>query len=610
MVVTSTLVPFSTIPLRFKPSSLAPLYLQSQSQTEGRGRRGSSGIEPRKKSANNLQEVPDHGPNARRDSLRLSSMATSQSTCLGQPQEERCAITIQRNVRGTGRRKKFMTLQSAREDFEHHLQTLVAAAATALTQQQQHGGTERRSGPRAGSGGNLQSLSAAAVRLLETGRQDGLAKPPFDILRDMLSGIEDVARALTSLAANEEAAAGADAGEDGREGGLLCAAGMTESCGAAKEALDAIREAVGANIAEFGLSAASSPIGPRHSQSQPVGSGRAAAAAIASGRGGLLVSPEDSCATYPDRIAGQSPGEEGGRTGSGDKHHLRSVPLRTLDATSVAELLHLNGFGEHAPGFVTQGIDGVMLSDPNLCEADFAELGLGGGGEGGRESIARIVSLFRRCQQEGAVFTASGRSSQSSTKEIGQTSGDRGADGSNLDKRRQENQPGTEESKLGSRDESPWRRGSVLVDREDQRVLAQIPLDPSEAGRNGAANSGGNENGRRVSVKLNNGVVITVGGREEALVDDADDPLADDAEAGAADANVEGEVGMNGVEVGGGASLTNSHGRRTSIGLRAIPFYKEPSQPGEVSNSRTAEELPLPPGVAITASDATVNVFR
>lgn len=536
-----------------------------------------------------------------------SSVITSQSAYIGQQQEKRCAVTIQRNVRGTGRRRKFLRLQSAREDFEHHLQTLVSAAATALAQQQQlesmvgagNSGAAQSSGMRVGSGGRLQSVSTAAVRLLETGREDGLAKPPFGILRDMYSGIEDVAGALASLPAGEEAGAGVGADGGEREYGLpWCAASMIESCGATKEALDAIREAVGADIADLpSPSVFLSPMAPRHRQSQPVGSGRAAAAAIASGRGGLLVSPEDSSSTCREPVAGQSSGEGnearkgGGRRDSGEKRHLQPVPLRALDVNSVAQLLRTNGFEEHVPGFVAQGVDGVMLSDPDLCEADFAELGIGGGAEGAVDSRARIVSLFHRCQQEGAVSSTTGGSSQSLTGGVGQGSEDRCAGDPNLDKCLRENQPSTERSNPGSPEESSWRRGSVLVDRENQRVLAQISLDPSEMRRNGAASSAGNENGRRMSVKLNNGVVVTAGGREEGLVD-ADEILAVDVETEAAEA-----AAANVKEEDEAVAVTSGDGRRASIGLPAITLH-------------TAEDLPMPPGVTVTASDTTVNIFR
>ena len=533
-------------------------------------------------------------------------------------------------MRGTGRRKKFLTLQSAREDFEHHLQALVSVAANALAQQQQQQQQQQQNGD------SLQRVSAATVRLLETSREDGLAKPPFDILRDMYRGIDEVARALASLSAGEKAGEGAGrGGNGGGSSGPPCAAGMTESCGAAKEALDAIREAVGADIAsdlgerETVAGTALSSTDRRHHQSQPVGSGRAAAVAMSSGRGGMLVSPEESSAAYPERPApctDKDTGKGGGRTGSGgEKRHVHPVPLRTLDVKSVAELLRASGFEEHCPGFVAQGIDGVMLSDPNLCEADFAELGIGGGregeGEGGRDSRARMVSLFRQCQQKGVLFPAHNGGSPPHPVAVGagHWSGDRRSGDFSPDKRRREDPtPGStdESGSLRSPEETSWRRGSVLVDRENQRVLAQITLDePGEMGRSGAAASSGQKgNGRRrMSVKLNNGVVVTAGGggREEGLVDNADGPFVIDADAEAAAAEVEGEdEALTGTSGDGGASRAGPHGRRSSIGLRTIPLYKEPGRAGEGSDSHTVEDLPLPPGVAITTSDEAVNVFR
>eukprot|EP00903_Cladosiphon_okamuranus_P009257 g8833.t1 len=593
---------------------------KGQSHSEGRGRRGTSGNNPRKTSINKSQEVPDHGPNARRESLRLSGTSVSQSTCIGQQQqEERCAVTIQRNVRGTGRRKKFLTLQSNREDFEHHLQALVSAATAALAQQQQQQQQQQQ------NEGALQRVYTAAMRLSETGREHGLAKPPFDILRDMYRGIGEVARALDSLSVGEgeEVGAGAGAGGDGRRSVLPpdAAAGMTESCGAAKEALDAIREAVGADIASdlgeraISAGAGSSPMAPRHHQNQPVGSGRAAAVAMASGRGGMLVSPEDSAAAYPERIAGESSreyndaGKEARRTGSaGERRHVQPVPLRSLDVKSVAELLRASGFEEHAPGFIAQGVDGVMLSDPNLCDTDFAELGLGGGDEGGRDVRARMVALFLRYQQGGVVFPDKGSSSHLATGGAGQRPGEQSSGDSSLDKRRREDRPSTDQNNLRSPEESSsWRRGSVLVNRENQRVLAQITLDPSETGRSGAASSREKRNVRRMSVKLNNGVVVTAGGRQEVLFDNADEISAINADVAATAAKVGAE---DEAVAETSTSPASSHGRKTSIGLRTIPLYRESSQAGEGGSSNAAGNPPLPPGVAIAASDATVDVFR
>ncbi len=552
---------------------------------------------------------------------------------------------IQRNVRGRGRRKKFLTLQSAREDLERHLQALLSTIATALAQQQQQqqktpegvgvggekiGSSNNRRSMGDEREGRLKSASTAAFRLLETSREDGLAKPPFEILQAMYRGLDGVTGALASLslvAAGEEGAGpGTGAGGDGGRGDSQCTASMAESCGAAQEALDAIREAVGADVTAFGERAnlpgppagsSSPPVHRHHHQSSPAGSGRAAVVAMSSSRGGLLVPPDEPPAARREQVAGNRPGEgtAAGREGQG---HLRPVPLRTLDVRGISVLLRMHDLEEHVPGFVAQGVDGVMLSDPNLCEADFVELGIAGGDEqGARGSRARIVSLFRRCQEDGVILSATGGSPSPSSEGGGghRSQPVRPA----LDDQRQ-TRPSAGRIPRESTEGSSWRRGSALVDRENQRVLAQISLDPSETGRaadgSAAAAGGGGGDGRRMSVSLIQGVVVTADGREAGLVDNAEELSAIEAEeeaaAAAAVAAAAGEeCGALSVSSGGGHSAANTRGRRTSLGLPAMTLCKESGLAGDGRGAETAAgDLPIPPGVTVTTAETTVDVFR
>ncbi|CAM9435125.1 unnamed protein product, partial [Ectocarpus fasciculatus] len=608
---------------------------RAKSQSEGKGK-GCS------------REVEDHGPNARRDSPRRSSQSESQAGYRGQQREEQCAVAIQRNVRGTSRRKRFLTLQAAREELERHLQALVSAAATALVQQQ----CQQDQQPIDGRGaegdckGKAKNVSIAAARLLETSREDGLAKPPFEILRAMYCGISEVALAVACLSAAEEEEAGgvAGGGRNARISGLPCAAIMSESCDAAKEALDAIRESVGADMTVIGETH-TSPNVPRDHQYSPAGSGRAAAIAMTSARGGLLVSADEPSTTHGEPPVGQEHREvndarnRGGSVDPGEKSPTQSVLLRSLDVERVAQLLRSHGFAEHAPGFVAQAVDGVMLSDPNLCEADLAELGLGGGaGEGAHDSRARMVSFFRQCQRNGVVFPVAGGSSPSFGGKVEPRADSVHNGDSTPDDRRRKDSATVRENEMGglegdvsgesSRDrtgstqDAPWRRASVLVDRENQRVIAQISLDSSDTGRAGAAASAGPEGGRRMSVKLNQGVVITAGGREAGSVDNmyelpainveegelAESPEATPAAAAtAAVGETQREDGAVEPARGSETSSAGNRGRRTSLGLPTVTLYKES---GGGHGSEEAGRMPIPPGVAVTTANSTVNVFR
>ncbi|CAM9170684.1 unnamed protein product [Ectocarpus sp. 4 AP-2014] len=600
------------------------------------------------------QVVADHGANARRDSLRCSSQAESQAGYRGRQREEQCAVAIQRNVRGTNRRKRFFTLQAAREELERHLQALVSAAATALAhRQRQHDQQpDNGRGAEVDREGKAKNVSIAAERVLETSREDGLAKPPFEILRAMYSGLSEVTLAVACLSAaeEEEAGGGAEGGRNARISGLPCAATMAESCDAAKEALDAIREAVGADTTVIGETAhtsvhatASSPNAPRDHQYSPVGSGRAAAIAMTSTRGGLLVSADEPPTTHGESLAGQEHREandaqnRGGSVDPGDRRPAQSVPLRSLDVERVAQLLRLHGFEEHVPGFVAQAVDGVMLSDPNLCEADLTELGLGGGAaEGAQDSRARMVSFFRQCQRHGVIFPVAGGSSPSFGGKVEpRTDSVHNGDSTPDDRRRNESAtlrekemgvlkgsvPGERETdRTESTQDSPWRRGSVLVDRENQRVIAQISLDSGDTGKGDAATFTGTEGGRRMSVKLNQGVVITAGGREAGSVESMYElpamnagegelaaSLEAAAEAAAAGKGQEGGDGAAAVARGSKNSPAGNRGRRTSLGLPTVTLYKESS--GGL-DSEGAGGVPIPPGVPVTTANSTVNVFR
>ncbi|CAM9149421.1 unnamed protein product [Hapterophycus canaliculatus] len=607
----------------------------------GRARTGShSNIER----ASQGEEVADHGPSARHETHHAASRSNP-ATPPDQQREEVCAVAIQRNVRGIGRRKRFLTLQSAREELECHLQALVSTTARTSAQQQQQQGQRPRIGAevvreKGAREGSMMTVSSAAVRLLETSRKDGLAKPPFEILRALYRGIDDVAAAVASISSAQETgqvgAGGDGAHRDSVTDRKIWAATVAESCSTAKEAIDAVREAIGPETK--GVGGTSCLRGPapsfsaavdRDQHNSPAGSGRAAAVAMASARGGLLVCADDLPTMCQSTLAeGSSRGgteirknnERHDRNDRNEKRHPQSVPLRSLDVSGVAQLLHVHGFEEQVPGFVSQSVDGVMLSDPNLCEADFAELGLGGGeADATHDCRLRMVSFFRRSQQEGVLLQLGTDSTPPfegglDSKSKGRHAGESIAD----DRRGNESSAGrklemgmgtgspdrTGSGQLTTSEELSWRRGSGLVDRNNQRVLAQIALDPCEAGakdKPAYADAGGD---RRLSVKLNQGVVITAGGRKTGLIDNTVDEL-EAAEFGAA---AEEESKALAATPSGEASRANTRRRRTSVGIPTVTLYREA---GDVVGPETGgRPLPLPPDVVVTTADETINVFR
>lgn len=537
---------------------------------------------------------------------------------------------IQRNVRGAGRRKSFLLLQSAREDFVRHLQSVASAAASMTRQTQQPKPPTTATGGSEGSGSisgvaRVQSVCSAAERVMETSREEGLAKPPFDTLRAMHSGMVTIEEALASLTAEVDGGGRADK-KDGHAHESYAA--MAESCRAARRALGFLTETVGADKdPAFGelmsaCFATASPAVSRDHPSSPAGSGRAAAVAMASAREGLLVSPDPS-------------GRDGALSGTDNKQRITElrkdgdeidqsppVPLNTLGAEGIGILLRLHGFEEHAPGFLAQAVDGVMLSDPNLCEADFAELGLGGDAAGADECRARMVSFFRRCQEQGAVIHSGGtlllsdqtaaspgdaaagtvkpevleRGDASQTNDRKQACGETGTFGDTRAACSVTGGPGGDE--LVS--EPLWHRNSVQIDPQSQKIIADISVDADE-GR--AASAVARGSGGRISVKLNAGVVVTVGGVESDLIDDADrlsDDDSDDEDTG--DGSGEAPPALQ------DTPPVTKPGRRTSVGFRQVTLETDPAQNGEGGTSDAGDGR-LSPGLSVTTADVTLNVF-
>lgn len=533
-------------------------------------------------------------------------------------QQDDSAVRIQRNVRRAGKRSTFLSLQSAREAFEQHLQEALSLAGGGAPGGQRGIG-ERAAGEvlrseegnrKSGDGvsGEKEGVYASVVGLLETSREDGLASPPFVVLGAMYKGVEQLRTSLLLLLSTATMNSGHGVANDIGDR-------MLESCRAAEDALEAIREALGCPdlgcIPPSRERSASEMAALSRDYHLPAGSGRAAAVATASARGGLLVSPDSP--GRQERSQDRSSGavkttfvtEEAQLEARGGRGSSRGVSLRSLGVNEVGALLRAHGFGEYAPGFVAQAVDGVMVSDPNLCETDFVELGLGTD-----DCRPQLVSFFRRYQEDGAVidpedFSSSSPSSpappafervKASVQPAAQRDNSspasetieevRGADAVG---------EGDREGSVSAARLSPWRKDSIQVNRESQDEIANIGFDANHGMQEEVAGEKARGGGRRMSVKLNRGVVVTMGGREADLVSSVGD-------------------GFGGFEVEEGGGTTHvkpsaGKGRRASVGFPTVILDCDAGG-GETIVTRAARDEGLPPGMTVKAADITVNIFR
>lgn len=582
-----------------------------------------------------LTQAAEREHESRRTNTELHNVDATFDSLLSQRQQEDSAVTIQRNLRRAGKRNTFLSLQSAREVLEQHLQEIISLA----TSPGRRTDIEERVAAVPSGEDNLQvgagfskeqeGVYASVVSLLKTSREDGLAKPPFEILGAMYRGVEQLKAALLLFST-----AAMNSGHDVANNTGIC---MLESCGAAEGALEDIRDALGCPdlscTPPLRKLSASEKVALSRDHHLPAGSGRAAAVATASARGGLLVSPDSpgrlersqdrpSDTIQTTFVTEEAELERGGGRGRGKggdemrcgSRSSRGVHLRSLGVNDVGALLQAHGFGEHAPGFVAQAVDGVMLSDPNLCETDLVELALGSD-----ECRPLLVSFFRRCQEDGDVGVPKDFSSlspspasplfervkspvQADTQDGNSVPAPlaRLADGASEDigevRAADAVGNGDREGGVSAARSSPWRSGSVQVNRESQDEIANIAFDANHGTQETITGEKVRQGGRRMSVKLNRGVVVTMGGQGADLVNSVD--------------------GFGGVEVeegtsGDGVHVQPSAGsrRRTSVGFPTVSLDSDAGGEGTTAG-RAARDAELPPGVAVKAADVTVNVFR
>lgn len=459
----------------------------------------------------------------------------------------------------------------------------------------------------------------AASSLIETSREDGIAKPPFEILRALYTGVGQIVGIVACLTDANLDGCTSDVGNDTRQAFL----DIAESCSVARRALDTIKEALGADVE------VERPIipGPESSSRDPphfpAGSGRAAAVAVASTRGGILASPDSPGSrkqVVRSAMDGLEQGESGkrGEDGSrlGDQSQSPPVPLSSIGLEGVGSLLRAHGFGEHAHAFVEQAVDGIMLSDPHLCEADFAELGLGyiNGAENCR---ARLVSIFRRFQEEGV--TPVGDSSRvlervdtngptetpvtgaSGLNKLGERSPPEDvADACALDLVQEPEAQGSSADENNPVD-SPWgRQPTAQQSFEDQHVIAEIPLHLDEERAAAIAPADGQV--KRLSVKLNPRVVVTMGDHEADLIDDTDGWSDFEGEG-----DSESEGGDEEFQAKSAMPPAQNESRRTSLHTVTLDVERNRNVGRDLHHN---EDEQLSPELVVYAANETVNVFR
>lgn len=568
----------------------------------------------------------------------------TQPKCVQQRHDS--ALTIQRNVRGVKPRRKYLSLQSARAEFECHVCSISSLVESLAT-----GTVRKNSTPTAtmnlDGGGDvsgvlrvqLQAAVIVVAKILSASREDGLANPPFETLRLMYQMFGELKHSLSSLEAS------GDTGKTYPIAHRIPTAyqSFKESYKAAEAALDRIRDAVGAAAPDFckvvGCSSSVSCSTPTKSAYQwPAGSGRAAAVAAASGKGGILMSPEPP-ESNPPRASTTLP--FGNEVLVDRPEGMRRVPLRTLGVEEIGLLLRHAGFAVHASGFVSQAVDGEMLSDPNLCEEDFRELGLGGSSASGLvpssdKSTANLVNFFTACQRDGAVLPSSAALNLLETVRRGEggdlsirtreraTSVQAGAtailmaEGGKGEEAREAGGIGVDFScENVAFGEVFWRLSSKNSDSKKQSVLASMSLDEVGAESRtteavtGVASGETDRVLRMLVSKCDRPVVTTVGGLVPALVGDVDG-------FGSVDVDTERDEGERSESSSSSpssavppASSANRSRRRSSMGYPTVLLDSDADestadQQGLSGLSRKG----LPPEVVVKWGSVTLDIFQ
>ena len=506
------------------------------------------------------------------------------------------------------------SLRSTLQKFESQLQSFLQKAGTLAH--------ELRSRPATDAVAvEVARVAAATELVLEISVDGNFVEHPADNVRSLVSGMEWIRRTLASLTAA--------VGENNERGDIFQAYSAIElSFSVAECTFEAIRKALDADVGinEPTLSDRINSSPANYSSPFPVGSGRAAAvASIGYTRGGLLVSPDalnhlEDFSEEPERTVKGGGGSSSYKAQRGGRGQTGRVELSALGVEGVEDLLRANGFGEHAPSFVSQAVDGVMLSDPDLCEEDFLELELGGESSEGDHSRAKLVAFFQRCQNEGVTpswgawpfsegvaATRPGTSSSTHSKPTLE-----GNNGMSMDSRQEKlncakrsveevdkrNMLELSEAVISRMEPIPHFRLETPVCRS-QDMAADIPI---EAKVRGTAPVSPRESDI-LPVKLNYGVIVTMNGNEVEVVRSVDE--CSDNESNKDDSD---EKGGGMVPPREAPYAIQDESNETSLELPVVSIQYVCCQPSDREICTTVEEQ-LPPGLVVKTSNVTLDMF-
>lgn len=450
--------------------------------------------------------------------------------------------TNQDSLNGSKRQTTSLAmLRSARDDFECHLHKIIAIAGSQAETTTNSCPATQDAEKRITSGARADVATAAST-LLRLSRGRVLSEPSSDVVQSIRQLLEKLQNPLLVKTTSSTST------QNERE--------VSQECWiTAKIVLDGILKALEITGRHNEVSCCASPRGstePRKA-GHPAGSGRAAAFAAGSGKRGILMSPQrQSHDCHPNS---DSHGRDECTVRRKEQRHRqdevmdddrkgpvpsRRVPLNALGAEDISRVLKAKGMQEHASVFLTQAVDGEMLSDPHLCETDFLELGLGG--PNGREEdrnkpgAASLLHFFKQCQQEGVDVQHDIESpslGKPPTPEDGRISARRGRtslevaseqDGAIEICRSNANKGTTDEIIVGNETVRGEHRGHNLScnlptrvdEKQPLQIVVDMPFEVSEEIESQDAMS--TKGSRRMSISLNRDIIVTTNGRDPNLL--------------------------------------------------------------------------------------------
>lgn len=482
------------------------------------------------------------------------------------------------------------------------------------------GGTDAGRATRAGA-------LAVASHLLSSHRKRTLAEPSARVLGSLLQLLKEL-EATRSVSCS--------ATPSSQEGARSVVPSETERWTRATRTLEGVREALEIpGTPEVGNT-------PTHGSTAqrprlPVGSGRAAATAAASGRGGILTSLDSPGLVSRDTVRRLHDAPAGGMGRDSVGVSLspcqrgpvgsRRVPLSALRVADVSRVLEAEGWPEEALAFSRQAVDGAMLNDPHLCETDFLELGLGraphaqGDDCRGGVSAASLLDFFLGCQRDGVVLPPSTTVEPEPPQDHPREPSDMSAMSAraapreiirgDADETTAQLARGTDEEAIGAEGQKTTARGSWKHRSSDagaggRQVVADIPLEPPLPPRESDGPAGTREHSKRMSITLHRTLIVTAAGRDRDLASEVDrvEALEDD--------NSDGSEGARACSCGEPPNNPNGdapHGRRSTLSVPVITLDVECNRPPYPHPTRDLHPDP-PPQAEACAAVPTVHADR